>query len=109
MYPVSYTHLDVYKRQLPYVLNFSVPGIRSEVLLHFLSAKGVFVSSGSACAGKEKSHVLRAMGLPEEQIDSSLRVSFSRENTIEDVEALLAGVREGAKTLMRTRTARGGR
>ena len=94
---------------LPYVLNFSVPGIRSEVLLHFLSAKGVFVSSGSACAGKEKSHVLRAMGLPEEQIDSSLRVSFSRENTIEDVEALLAGVREGAKTLMRTRTARGGR
>lgn len=94
---------------LPYVLNLSVPGIRSEVLLHFLSAKGIFVSSGSACAGKEKSHVLRAMGLPEAQIDSSLRVSFSRENTMEDVEALLDGIREGTKTLIRSRNARGGR
>ena len=62
---------------LPYVLNVSLPGIRSEVMLHFLSGKRIFVSSGSACAGKEKSHVLRAMGLPERQVDASIRISFS--------------------------------
>lgn len=90
---------------LPYVLNVSLPGIRSEVMLHFLSGKGIFVSSGSACAGKEKSHVLRAMGLPERQVDASLRISFSRDSTEADVDALLDGLREGAKTLIKSRTA----
>lgn len=85
----------------PYILNISVPGIRSETFLHFLSARGIYISSGSACAKKEKSHVLSAMGIPVRQIDSSLRISFSRENTQEDVKELLAGIKAGTEELIR--------
>ena len=87
---------------LPYIVNFSVPGIRSEVMLHFLSGKGIFVSSGSACAGGAKSHVLEAMGLEKKQIDSSIRASFSRYTTEEEILIFAEAVKEGAKTLMRS-------
>lgn len=73
---------------LPYVLNFSVVGFRSETLLHFLEREGVYVSSGSACAKGEPSYVLSAAGLPRERTDSALRVSFSRFNTKSDVDRL---------------------
>ena len=87
---------------LPYIVNFSLPGIRSETMLHFLSAKGIYVSSGSACAGGEKSHVLAAMGLPDEQIDSSIRVSFSCDTSPEQIRELAQAVSLGAQTLVRT-------
>ncbi len=73
---------------LPYILNVSVEGYRSETLLHFLEAQGVYVSSGSACAKGEGSYVLREMGLPRNRVDSALRISFSRENTKDDVDVL---------------------
>ena len=63
---------------LPYILNISVPGIRSETMLHFLEERRIYVSSGSACAKGKKSAVLTALGLPEREIDSALRISFSR-------------------------------
>lgn len=85
----------------PYILNISVPGIRSEIFLHFLSARGIYLSSGSACAKKEKSHVLSSMGLPKRQIDASLRISFSRENTQEDGKALIEGIKLGLKELIK--------
>lgn len=47
---------------LPYILNFSVVGIRSETMLHYLEQRNIFVSSGSACAKGKKSHVLKANG-----------------------------------------------
>ena len=87
---------------LPYIVNFSLPGIRSETMLHFLSGKGIFVSSGSACAGGEKSHVLVSMDLPSEQIDSSIRVSFSNDTETEQILDLAEAVRLGSETLMRT-------
>ena len=68
-------------------------------MLHFLSEKGICVSSGSACAKGKASHVLTAMGLPRDQINSSLRVSFSRENTEQDADALAEAVAEGLRTL----------
>ncbi len=86
---------------LPYLFNFSVEGLRSETLLHFLESRDVYVSSGSACAKGHASHVLAAQGLPRERIDSALRVSFSRFSTPEDVDALVAAVAEGAATLKR--------
>ena len=92
---------------IPYIVNFSIPGIRSEILLHFLSGKGIYVSSGSACAGGAKSHVLQAMGLPREQVDASIRVSFSRYTQQEDIEALVAAVEEGAATLIRQGSRKG--
>lgn len=87
----------------PAIANFSVPGIRSETMLHFLEARGVYVSSGSACARGEASHTLSAMGLAKERIDSAVRVSFSSHSTPADVDALLAGVAEGVKSLARAR------
>ncbi|MBQ7288896.1 MAG: cysteine desulfurase [Clostridia bacterium] len=72
-----------------YILNFSVPGYRSETLLHALESAGIYVSSGSACAKGQKSHVLQAMGLPDREIGSALRVSLAPENTIEELEQLM--------------------
>ena len=80
----------------PHLLNLSVIGVPSEIMLHFLESKGVSVSSGSACAKGEKSAVLAAYGLPDERIRSALRVSFSRETTPEEIDALLAALAEGA-------------
>ncbi len=73
---------------LPYILNISVLGYRSETLLHFLESYGVFVSSGSACAKGEGSYVLKACGFDRRHIDSALRISFCRDNTREDVDSL---------------------
>lgn len=83
----------------PFVLNFSVKGIRSETMLHHLASRGVYVSSGSACSKGAKSHVLESMGLPDEIIDSALRVSFSKYNTLADCDALLEGIENGINTL----------
>lgn len=87
----------------PEVLNFSVMGIRSETMLHFLEQKEVYVSSGSACSKGASSHTLAAMGLPSQRIDSALRVSFSKDSTQEDVQALLEGLAEGMASLARVK------
>lgn len=84
---------------LPAVVNLSVRGVRSETMLHFLAERGVYVSSGSACAGGEKSHVLYAMGLPANIIDSALRVSFSKLSNESDVDAFLAALADGIARL----------
>lgn len=86
---------------LPYILNFSVEGIRSETMLHFLAQREVYVSSGSACAKGKPSHVLSAMKLSQNRADSALRVSFSKENTKEDIDALIDGVKVGLSSLVR--------
>lgn len=84
---------------LPYIVNFSVGAVRAETMLHFLAARGVYVSSGSACSKGKQSPVLEAMGLPRERIQAALRVSFSHLNTLKDVDALVEGVREGLASL----------
>ena len=83
----------------PFVLNFSVKGIRSETMLHHLASTGVYVSSGSACSKGAKSHVLKSMGLADDVIDSAIRVSFSKHNTQSDCDALLEGLAAGINTL----------
>ncbi|MGN0452396.1 MAG: cysteine desulfurase family protein [Ruminococcus sp.] len=88
---------------LPYILNFSYPGIRSETMLHHLSERGVYVSSGSACSKGGKSHVLEAMGLSDDIIDSAVRVSFSKHSTEEDCDALVKGLLEGINSLARSK------
>ena len=86
---------------LPYIINISVAGIRSETMLHHLEENGVYVSSSSACAKGKRSYVLEAMGLPDDRIDSSLRISFSRYNTTEDIDALIEGLKSGIATLQK--------
>lgn len=73
----------------PHIVNLSFPGCRSEVLLHYLEEKGVYVSAGSACDSRSSkgSPVLAAMGLPAERVDSALRFSFSRFSTEEEAQA----------------------
>ena len=87
---------------VPYIVNFSLPGLRSETLVHFLAAEQVYVSGGSACAKGHKSPVLTALGLPDDEIDSALRVSFCKYNTEQDVDALLAALRKADATLAHT-------
>lgn len=86
---------------LPYIINISAQGIRSETMLHHLESYGVYVSSSSACAKGKRSYVLQAMGLPDERIDSSIRISFSKYNTKEDIDALTEGLKNGLETLQR--------
>lgn len=88
---------------LPYILNVSFEGYRSETMLHFLEARGIYVSSGSACAKGGGSHVLTAMGLPPSRVDSALRISFSRDNTKADIDRLTEAVCEAKERLKRTR------
>lgn len=70
------------------ILNVSFVGVKSEVLLHVLESKGIYVSSGSACSSHKKkhSHVLTAMGLNDKRRDSAIRFSLSAMNTIEEIE-----------------------
>ena len=84
---------------LPYVLNITAGRVRSETMLHFLEEKRVYVSSGSACAKGKPSHVLSAMGIDKKRADSALRISFSKHNTKEDIDALCEGIREGLEVL----------
>lgn len=82
-----------------HIINISTNEIKSETMLHFLSSRGIFVSSASACAKGKRSRVLREMGLSERRIDTALRISFSRENTRADVEELLLQLKVGIETL----------
>lgn len=86
---------------IPYVRNYSFPGCKSEVLLRVLEMHEVYVSSGSACNKGRASHVLAAMKIPHERIQSALRISFAPSNTTEDIDALLDAVAEGAQRLKR--------
>ena len=86
---------------LPYIINLSVAGIRSEIMLHHLEQGGVYVSSSSACAKGKPSYVLKAMGLSRDRIDSSIRISFSKLNTEEDVDALIEGIESGVSSLQK--------
>ena len=97
--PIDGVELNSPENALPYVLNISAGRVRSETMLHFLEERDVFVSSGSACAKGKPSHVLSALGLGRERADSALRVSFSKFNTKEDIDALCDGIELGLKVL----------
>lgn len=86
---------------VPEVLNFSENVINSQTMLNFLSERGVYISTGSACDKGALSHTLRAMGLDDRRIRTAIRVSFCAENTPEDVDAFLNAFADGMRTLQR--------
>ena len=86
---------------LPYIINISVIGYRSETLLHFLEQQDIFVSSGSACAKGKGSYVLTEMGLSADLTDSALRISFSKNSTFEDIDKLCEALKTAQSTLRR--------
>ena len=87
---------------IPYIINISVPGYRSEVLQHFLERKNIFVSSGSACAKGELSYVLREIEASAIEIDGALRLSFSRYNTNDDVDSFCSALCEAVSVLKKS-------
>lgn len=86
---------------LPYIVNVSVLGIPSEVMLNYLSEMNICVSGGSACAKGHKSRVLTAMKLDSQRISSALRISLSRYNTKEEIDYLIQGIASAQKAIMR--------
>lgn len=85
----------------PHILNISFPGAKSEVLLHLLERQGLYVSAGSACSARKTtaSHVLAAMGLDTERLDSALRFSFSSLNTIDEVKPAAEAVAQAVEEI----------
>ena len=91
--------LRVVETAAPHILNLSLPGFRSEVLMNFLEAREVYVSKSSACKKGARSHVLEAIGLDAKTIDGAIRVGLSRYTAQEDIDALCSGLIEAHKTL----------
>ncbi len=90
---------------VPYIIHLSAVGLRSETVLHFLSERGIFVSSGSACSKGAKSPVLTAMGLPSAEIDSAIRVSLCHTNTAQDIDAFADALSLAIQTIARKKGA----
>ena len=89
----------------PHILNITLPGIKSETMLHYLSSFGIFVSSGSACSSNDRhvSSALVAYGRSEREADSSIRISFSDKNEISDIDALVGALESGVEKLARVK------
>lgn len=87
----------------PQILSVSFMGIRSEVLLHTLEEKGIYISAGSACSSHKRkaSATLTAMGMPASQIECTVRISFSEENTFEEIDYCLDILKEIVPLLRR--------
>lgn len=88
---------------LPYVINLSVLGIRSEPMINFLSDMEIYVSAGSACSKGHRSEALTALGISPDRIDSALRVSLSRFTTEEHIDMLVDGIDKCRKFLRRSK------
>ena len=89
----------------PQIVSVSFAGVRSEVLLHALEEKGVYVSSGSACSSNHPaiSGTLKAVGVKKELLDSTLRFSFGMFNTLEEVDYAVDALKELLPVLTRYR------
>lgn len=89
----------------PHILNLCFPGIGGEIMVHFLEERGVYVSTTSACSSRHRtvSHVLLAMGLPEDEAACSIRLSLSRFTTQEEVSYTLEQLHLASQQLQRTR------
>lgn len=87
----------------PHIVSLKLPSIKSETMLHFLSARGIYVSSGSACAshGKKTSHVLTAFGLSPQEADCTLRVSLDDSVTEEMLDIFADSLEEGCRNLVK--------
>ena len=82
-----------------HIINISVIGIRSEIILHYLEQYEIYVSTGSACSKGKKSHVLTAMGLGDARIDSAIRVSFSELNTKDEIDFFFQKLEEAMENI----------
>ena len=87
----------------PQIASVSFKGVRSEVLLHALEDKGIYVSSGSACSSNHPaiSGTLKSIGVGREYLDATLRFSFGRFNTMEEIDICIEALKELLPVLRR--------
>lgn len=95
--------MELLKKTAPHIMNVCFQGVRSEVFLHALEDKGIYVSSGSACSTHHStpSVTLTAIGLPKELMESTLRFSMSEFTTLEEINYTLEKIKELLPTLRR--------
>jgi cysteine desulfurase len=85
----------------PFVLSLTLPGIKSEVMLRYLSAKGIYVSAGSACTSKHRENrVLSAFGLDFKNADCTIRLSFCEYNTKDEADEFVKALSDGISSLV---------
>jgi len=83
-----------------HILNVSFIGAKAEILLHTLESKGIYVSTGSACSSKKKgSHVLRSIGLKENEIEGAIRFSLSSLNTKEEIDLCIPELKSAVEDI----------
>ncbi len=92
-------------RHAPHILNITLPAIKSETMLHYLSSLGIYVSSGSACSSNSahSESALIAYGKSPAEADYSIRISISARNTTADIDRLIDGLLSGISKLARVR------
>ncbi len=93
------------EKAAPHILNITIPSIKSETMLHYLSSEGIFVSSGSACSSNNLhiSSALTAYGRSEREADCSIRISLSHRNTPEEITEFISALEAGIKKLQRSK------
>lgn len=93
--------INSHEDAVPYIVNISAKGIRSEIILHFLEEMEIYISSGSACSKGAKSGVLGEFGIRPELEDSALRISFTHENTSDEIDRFADALAAAQKRLRR--------
>ena len=93
------------EKAAPHILSLTVNGFKSETVLNDLSGRGIYVSSGSACASHARnlSAALLAFGKSEAETDATIRLSFSHHNTTEEADAFLTALAEITETRAKVR------
>lgn len=87
----------------PYIINISVSGIRSEIMLHYLESHEIYVSSGSACSKGAKSGVLDEFGLSQKLADSALRISLDFSDTKDEIDKFIDVLKEGQQKILKSK------
>jgi len=87
----------------PHLINVAFKDVKGEVLLHMLESENIFVGLGSACSSRKKgnSHVLTAMGVPEEYLGGAIRLSICPYNTVEEAKIVIEAIRKNVSSLRR--------
>ncbi len=87
----------------PHIVSISLPGAKGEVILHALSGDDIYISTGSACHTntRDKSNVLRAINLPQNLLEGTLRISFSHDNTKEEIDYTIKRIKKHLNILFK--------
>ena len=93
--------LNSTEKCVPNIVNFSISGVRSEIMLHSLEEQEIYVSSGSACSKGKQSGVLAAFGVSDKDADSAIRVSMCADTTEEELDTLLLHIKKGIERFRR--------